>query len=54
MSHDGLAPGETSVFIHGVKPISSTRVKDIADKATIDALAWYVLNNCNKVGPYVE
>ena len=25
MSHDGLAPGETSVFIHGVKPIGQIR-----------------------------
>jgi len=54
MSHDGLAGGDTSVFMDGIKPIGSTRVKDIADKATVDALAWYVLNNCDEVGPYVE
>ena len=54
MSHDGLAPGETSVFMHGVKPIGQIRVKDIKDKAKINKLAWYVLNNCDEVGPYVQ
>ena len=54
MSHDGPTDGDTSIFMYGVKPIGSTRVKDITDKATIDALAWYVLNNCDEVGPYVE
>ena len=42
MSHDGPAPGETSVFMHGVKPIGQIRVKDIKDKAKINKLAWYV------------
>ena len=54
MSHDGPADGDTSVFMHGVKPISRIRVKDIADKAQINALSWYMLNNCNEVRPYVE
>ena len=54
MSHDGLADGDTSVFMHGVKPIGRIRVKDIADKAQINALSWCVLNNYDEVGPYVE
>ena len=54
MSHDGPADGDTSVFMHGVKPISKIRVVNIDDKAKINKLAWYVLNNCNEVGPYVE
>jgi len=53
MSHDGPAPGETSVFMHGVKPIGQIRVKDIKDKVKINKLAWYVLNNYDEVGPYV-
>jgi hypothetical protein len=53
MSHDGIAPGETFIFMHGVKPIGQIRVKDIKDKAKINKSAWYVLNNYNKVGPYV-
>jgi hypothetical protein len=36
MSHDGPAPGETSVFMHGVKPFGYIRVKDIKDKAKIN------------------
>ena len=51
MSHDGLAPSETSIFMHGVKPICQIRVMDIKGKAKINKLAWYVLNNCDKVGP---
>jgi hypothetical protein len=43
-----------SIFMHGVKPIGNIWVKDIDDKAKINALAWYVLNNYNEVGPYVE
>ena len=39
MSHDGPAPGETSIFMHGVKPIGQIRVKDIKDKAEINKLA---------------
>ena len=54
MSHDGPAPGETSVFVDGVKSIGQIRVKDIKDKAKINKLAWYVLNNCDEVGPYVQ
>ena len=54
MSHDGPAPGETSIFMHGVKPIGQIRVKDIKDKSKINKLAWYVLNNCDEVGPYVQ
>ena len=53
MSHDGLAPGETAVFMHDVKPIGQIRVKNIKDKAEINKLDWYVLNNCDEVGPYV-
>jgi len=53
MSLDGQAPCETSVFMHGVKPIGQIRVKDIKDKVEINKLAWYVLNNYDKVGPYV-
>ena len=40
--------------MHGVKPIGQNRVKGIKDKVKINKLAWYVLNNCNKVGPYVQ
>jgi hypothetical protein len=54
MSHDGPAPGETFVCMHCVKPIGQIRVKDIKDKAKINKLAWYVLNNCDEVVPYVE
>ena len=54
MSHDGPAPSETFVFMHGVKPIGQIRVKDIKDKAKINKLAWYVLNNYDEVGPYVQ
>jgi hypothetical protein len=54
MSHDRPTDGDTSVFMHGVKPIGNTRAKYIADKATINELAWYVLNNCDEVGPYVQ
>ena len=54
MSHDGPAPGETSIFMHGVKPIGQIRVKDIKDKVEINKLAWYVLNNCDEVGSYVQ
>jgi hypothetical protein len=39
MSHDGLADGETSVFMNGVKPIGKIMVKDINDKAKINKLA---------------
>ena len=49
MSHDGPALGETSVFMHGVNPIGQLRVKDIKDKAKINKLAWYVLNNYDGV-----
>ena len=42
MSHDEPAPGEASIFMHGVKPIGQIRVKDIKDKA-----------ECDEVGPYV-
>ena len=52
MSYDGPTPGETSIFMHGVKPIGQIRVKNIKDKAEINKLAWYVLNNYDKVGPY--
>ena len=54
MLHDGPAHGETSVFMHGVKPVGQIRVKDIKDKAKINKLAWYVLNNYDEVGPYVQ
>ena len=54
MSHDRPAPGETSVFMHGVKPIGQITVKDIKVKAKINKLAWYVLNNYDEVGPYVQ
>ena len=53
MSHDGPPPGETSIFMHGVKPIGKITSKNIDDKAKINKLAWYVLNNCDEVGPYV-
>ena len=53
MSHDVPSDGDTSVFMHGVKPIGRIRIKDINDKDKINALAWYVLNNCDEVGPYV-
>jgi len=39
MSHDGLAPDETSIFMHGVKPIVQLRVKDIKNKAEVNKLA---------------
>ena len=54
MSHGGLAPGETSVFMHGVKPIGQIRVMDLKDKVEINKLAWYVLNNYDEVGSYVQ
>jgi len=54
MSHDGLAPGETSIFMHGVKSIGQIMVKDIKDKAKINKLARHVLNNYDEVGPYVQ
>ena len=54
MSYDGPTPGETSIFMHGVKPIVQIRVKYIKDKAKIHKLAWYVLNNYNEVGQYVQ
>ena len=54
MSYDGPAPGETFVFMHGVKPIGQIRVTNIKDKAKINKLAWYVLNNYDEVGPYVQ
>ena len=54
MLHDGPAHGETSIFMHGVKPIGQIRVKDIKDKGKINKLAWYVLNNYDEVGPYVQ
>ena len=53
MSHDGPADGDTSVFMHGVKPIGKIRAMNINDKAKINKLAWYVLNNYDEVGPYV-
>ena len=31
MSHDGPAPGETSIFMHGVKPIGQISVKDVTE-----------------------
>ena len=51
MSHDGPADGDTSVFMHGVKPIGKIRAMNINDKAKINKLSWYVLNNYNEVGP---
>jgi len=39
MSLDGLAPGETFVFMHGVKPIGQITINDIKDKAKINKLA---------------
>ena len=54
MSHDGLVDGDTSIFMHDVKPVGKIRVVNIDDKAKINKLAWYVLNNYNEVGPYVE
>ena len=54
MSHDGLADGDTSIFMHGVKPIGQIRVKNIKYKVKINKLSWYVLNNYDKVGPYVQ
>ena len=41
MSYDGPTPGETSIFMHGVKPIGKITVKDIKGKAKINKLAWY-------------
>ena len=54
MSYDGPTPGETSIFMHGVKPIGQIWVKNIKDKAEINKLAWYVLNNYDEVGLYVQ
>ena len=54
MSHDGPAPGDTSIFMQGVKPIGQIRVKDIKDKAKINKLAWYVLNNYDEIEPHVQ
>ena len=54
MSHDWPTDGDTSIFMHGVMPIGRIWVKDITDKAQINALSWYMLNNCNEVRPYVE
>ena len=54
MSHDGLVDGDTSIFMHDVKPVGKIRVVNIDDKAKINKLAWYVLSNYNEVGPYVE
>ena len=53
MSHDGPLDGDTSGFMHGVKVIGKTRVEEIDDKVR-EKLVWYVLNNCDKIGPYVE
>jgi hypothetical protein len=53
MSHDGPLDGDTSVFMHGVKLIGKTWVQPLDDKVR-DKLVWYVLNNCEKVQPYVE
>ena len=54
MSHDGPADGDTSIFMHGAKPIGMIRAMNIDDKAKINKLAWYVLSNYDEVGPYVE
>ena len=54
MSHDGPTDGDTFVFMHGVKPIGKIRAVNIDGKAKINKLAWYVLNNCDEVGPYVQ
>ena len=49
MSHYGPTDGDTSVFMHGVKPIGKITAVNMDDKAKINKLAWYVLNNCDKV-----
>ena len=54
MSHDEPTDGDTSAFMHSVKPIGKISTVNIDDKAKINKLAWYVLNNYDEVGPYVE
>ena len=39
MSHDGPADGDTSIFMHGAKPIGMIRAMNIDDKAKINKLA---------------
>jgi hypothetical protein len=39
MSHDGPVDGDTSVFMHGVKPIGKITSTNIDDKAKINKLA---------------
>jgi hypothetical protein len=50
---DGPLDGNSSVFMHGVKLIGSTRIQYMEDEI-MDKLVWYVLNNCEEVQPYLE
>ena len=51
---DGVpSDGDPSVFMHGAKLIGSSTVKEMDDKY-MEKLAWYVLNNCDEVGRFVE
>ena len=50
---DGPTAGDTSVFMHGVRLIGKNRVHYFDDK-TINLFVWYVLNNTDKVEPYLE
>ena len=50
---DRPTDGDTSVFMHGVRLIARDRVPYIDDKS-FKQLVWYVLNNSDKVEPYLE
>jgi hypothetical protein len=50
---DGPLDGNSSVFMHDVKLIGSTRIQYMEDEI-MDKLVWYVLNNCEEVQPYLE
>ena len=50
---DGPTDGDTCVFMHGVRLIARDRVPYIDDKS-FKQLVWYVLNNSDKVKPYLE
>ena len=50
---DGPTDGDTDVFMHRVCLIGRDRVQYIDDK-TFKQLVWYILNNSEKVEPYLE
>jgi len=47
-----MSKGDISVFQHGVDLLGAPRITYVQN--VYDKMAWYVLNNCQEVEPYIE